>query len=341
MTQSISRIGIDLAKNIFQLCATNASGKIQFNKKMSRSKLAAFMANTPPCEVVMESCASSNYWARVFTEQGHQVKLIHPRFVRPFVKTNKNDAADAEAICEAASRPTMRYVQPKTVPQQDIQLCHRIRERLVSQRTGLSNQIRGLLAEYGVIFPVGFSQLRKQIPLILEEAENGLSAMARTCFSALYDEFVALDNRLKKATQVIEQSSQSNPGCQRLMSIPGVGPMVATAVFAVMGNPNEYRNGREFAAFLGLVPRQYSSGGKSTLQGISKRGDKHTRTLLVQGAQAALLRMPKHDTPLSRWGCKLKERRGHNVAIVAIANKLARICWAVAASKGEYSPQVN
>lgn len=336
MSQSISRIGIDLAKNIFQLCAADSRGKVIFNKKVSRPKLHELMVNTPACEVIMESCASSNYWARVFSAYGHTVKLINPAYVRPFVKTNKNDAADAEALCEAASRPTMRFVQPKTSAQQDIQLQHRVRERLVSQRTALSNQIRGLLAEYGLIFPVGFAQLRQQIPLILEDAQNGLSPTTRDCFASLYQEFIELDLRVKKATKIIDQLSQANESCRRLMSIPGVGPMVATAVFAVMGDPKEYRNGREFAAFLGLVPRQYSSGGKSTLKGISKRGDQHTRKLLVQGAQAALLRMPKQDTPLSRWGCALKARKGHNVTIVAIANKLARICWAIAASKGVY-----
>lgn len=336
MSQNITRVGIDLAKNIFQVCAVNHRGKVLFNKTLKRHQLASFVANLPACEVILESCASSNYWARVFGGQGHTVKLINPAYVRPYVKTNKNDAADAEALCEAASRPTMRFVQPKSLEQQDIQLLHRVRERLVSQRTSLSNQVRGLLAEYGIVIPQGLRNVRNQLPSILEEVENGLSAMAREAFAQLYEEFVALDEHIKILTKRVKLVSESNERCTQLMSVPGIGPMVATAVFTAMGSPSHYRNGREFAAFLGLVPRQYSTGGKTTLKGISKRGDKHTRTLLVLGAQAALLRMPKQTDPLSRWACRLKERKGHNVAIVALANKLARISWAIAANNTEY-----
>lgn len=336
MNQNITRVGIDLAKNVFQLCAVNRQGKILFNRTLKRHQVTSFVANLSLCEIILESCASSNYWARVFSQQGHTVKLINPAYVRPYVKTNKNDAADAEALCEAASRPTMRFVQPKTIEQQDIQLLHRVRDRLVSQRTSLSNQTRGLLAEYGITIAQGLRNVRNHLPSILEDADNNLSPIAREAFAQLYDEFISLDSRINKMNKRVKIVSESNERCKQLMSVPGIGPMVATAVFTVMGDPNHYKNGREFAAFLGLVPRQYGTGSKTNLKGISKRGDRHTRSLLVQGAQAALMRMSKKHDPLSKWACRLKERKGHNIAIVALANKLARISWAIAANNTEY-----
>jgi len=330
MNQNITRVGIDLAKNIFQVCAVDKRGKVIFNQTVKRAKLKMFVANLPSCEVVLESCASSNYWHRVFSQYGHNVKLINPAYVRPYVKTNKSDAADAEALCEAAARPTMRFVQPKTSDQQDIQLLHRVRTRLVSRRTSLSNQLRGLLAEYGVVINEGINNVRKQLPRILEDAENNLSSAARSVFAQLYDELVEVDCRVDCLSKELTRLSDEQPRCQQFKTVYGVGPMVATALYCAMGDPKHYKNGREFAAFLGLIPRQYSTGGKPKLGGISKRGDSQTRTLLIQGAQAALSRMHKRDDRLSRWANKVKERRGHNVATVALANKLARICWALA-----------
>lgn len=337
MSQSITRIGIDLAKNIFQVCATDAQGKLVFNRKCSRKQLPALLVNQPLCQVVMEACASAHYWARVFTRMGHQVKLIHPAYVRPYVKTNKHDAADAAALCEAASRPHMRFVQTKTVAQQDIQGLHRIRERLVTQRTGLCNQVRGLLGEYGLVIPQGVNHLRDQLPRMIEDGDNELTPMARQSFQLLYEELIELDRRIANVKQQIGQLCDANPRCQTLLTIPGVGPMVATAVYATMGTPQNYRNGREFAAFLGLVPRQYSSGGKTVLKGISKRGDPHVRRLLVQGAQAALRHMHKRDDALSRWACQLKASKGTAKTAVALANKMARICWALAATQTPYA----
>lgn len=336
MSQSINRIGIDLAKSVFQICATDASGAVVFNRTVKRAQLSELILHIPPCEVVMEACATSNYWARVFQGYGHQVKLIHPAFVRPYVKTNKNDAADAEALCEAASRPTMRFVQPKSVEQQDIQLLHRLRERLVGQRTALSNQTRGLLAEYGITAAQGLHQLRRQLPEIVEDADNGLSPLAREAFAVCYEELIDLSERIKTVKQQITSLCETNPRCQQLISVPGVGPMVATALVATMGDPSQFKNGREFAAFLGLVPRQYSTGGKTILKGISKRGDPHLRTLLIQGAQAVLRHLHKRDDRLSRWACQLKTRKSHSVVVVALANKLARICWAMAAKQTTY-----
>lgn len=335
MTQ-ITRIGIDLAKNFFQLCAVDPNGKLVYNKTISRQKLAEHLVQTPPCEIILEACASAHYWSRVFTQMGHTVKIIHPQYVRPYVKTNKNDASDAEALCEAASRPSMRFVQGKTIEQQDAQLLHRVRQRLVSQRTALANQIRGLLGEYGLSLPQGIGHVRKQLPSILEDAENRLTDTAHQAFHCLYEELIDLDKRVSLITRQIQQLSNQQADCLRFMSAPGIGSIIATALFAVMGNPLHYRNGREFSAFLGLVPRQYSSGGKAKLGSISKRGDPHTRSVLVMGAQSALYRMHNRQDRLSRWACRLKERKGTNVAAVALANKLARICWAMAARQAEY-----
>ena len=332
----ITRIGIDLAKTIFQLCAVDPNGKLVYNKTVSRQKLAEHLVQTPPCEIILEACASAHYWSRVFTQMGHTVKMIHPQYVRPYVKTNKNDATDAEALCEAASRPTMRFVQGKSIAQQDAQLLHRVRQRLVSQRTALANQIRGLLGEYGLIMPQGIGHVRKQLPSILEDAENELTDTARQIFYCLYEELIDLEKRVSLISGQIQQLSHRQTDCVRFMSAPGIGPMIATALFAVMGNPQHYRNGREFSAFLGLVPRQSSSGGKTKLGHISKRGDPQTRSLLVMGAQSALYRMHNKQDQLSRWACRLRERKGTNIAAVALANKLARICWAMAVRQTEY-----
>lgn len=252
--------------------------------------------------------------------------------MRPYVKTNKNDSADALALCEAASRPTMRFVQPKTPPQQDIQLIHRVRSRLVSKRTSLSNQIRGLLAEYGIVIPEGIRNVQKQLPEILEDAKNDLSSIARQVFCQQYEELVETDQRVNILTKQLTGISDTQPRCKLFKTVLGVGPMVSTALFSAMGDPPCYKNGREFAAFLGLVPRQYSTGGKTILKGISKRGGTQMRTLLIQGAQAALCKMHKRNDRLSQWACRLKARRGHNIAAVALANKLARICWSMASN---------
>lgn len=339
MNQNITRVGIDLAKNIFQICAVNRNGKVLFNKTVNRIQLASFISDIHPCEIILEACASSNYWAGKFESFGHTVKLINPAYVRPFVKTNKNDAADAEALCEAAARPNMRFVQPKNKDQQDVQLIHRVRNRLVGKRTSLSNQIRGLLAEYGVTIPEGIRYVRKQLPTILESAEAELSSIAREVFARQYDELVEMDKRINDLTRQLTDLSHQQHRCRQFKTVFGVGPMTSTALFSIMGNPRHYKNGREFAAFLGLVPRQVSTGGKTILRGISKRGDCQVRTLLIQGAQAALSKMHHRDDRLSRWANRLKARRGHNIAAVALANKLARICWSIAANNTEFKFQ--
>ena len=305
MNQNITRVGIDLAKNIFQVCAVNQHGKVVFNKTVKRDNLPAFVANIPSCEVILEACASSSYWASQIQTYGHTVKLINPAYVKPFVKTNKNDAADAEALCEAAARPTMRFVQPKNRDQQDVQLIHRVRSRLVSKRTSLSNQIRGLLAEYGIIIPEGIRYVRKQLPIILENSDTELSSIVVEIFNQQYDELVDMDRRIDNLSKKLSSLSNEQARCRQFKTVFGVGPMTSTALFSILGDPAHYKNGREFAAFLGLVPRQVSTGGKTILRGISKRGDCQVRALLVQGAQAALSKMHRRDDRLSRWANQL------------------------------------
>lgn len=325
-------------KNIFHVHGADAKGRRVFSEPMSRAKLVPFIANLPLCLVGMEACATSNYWARRFQAMGHEVRLISPHFVKPYVKSNKNDRNDVEAICEAVSRPTMRFVAIKTMEQQDRQCLLRVRQRLISQRTSLVNQIRGLLGEYGIVVAKHRSRLQRVLPEVLEDGENGLSTAARQLFAQLSDELLELDKRIVPLDQSIKSIAHQDELCQRLQKVEGVGPLIATAVTATVGDANVFKNGRQFAAYLGLVPKQHSSGGKIRLGCISKRGDTYLRTLLVQGAQSAVRWSKNRDTPKARWIKTLIQRRGRQRAVVAIANKNARILWALMARGGTYHP---
>ena len=337
--QCITVIGIDLAKRSFHLCGMDAQGRRVFSKQVSRAKLAQELANRPPCRVAMEACGSAHYWARRFQSYGHEVKLIAPQFVKPFVKSNKNDAADAEAIAEAAQRPTMRFVPIKSVEQQDLQAIHRLRSQAVAQRTAQVNQIRGLLAEYGVIIPQGRAHVGPCLAEILENAENGLSALFRASLQGLADERRHLDARVAAYDAQIAALARESEPAQRLMTIPGIGPLVATALIAAIGSdPRLFGNGRSLAAFLGLVPRQHSTGGRDRLLGISKRGDTYLRQLLIHGARAVMRWVERKADALSRWATALRARRHTNIAVVALANKLARIAYAVLTSGQPYDP---
>jgi len=329
-------IGVDLAKNVFHLCVQDSRGHILDKIKLGRSQFKHFLATTPISRVVFESCATSHYWARVATRHNHQTKLIHPAYVKPYLKTNKNDFNDAEAICEADSRPTMRYVSSKTIAQQDIQLLHRIRQRQVQQRTALVNQTRGQLLEYGIAIPKGISQVRSQLAGILEDAENELTPQARILFHGLQQELYALDDKIKQADKQVKQLANEDPVCQRLMAIPGVGPMIATALISTIGDANNFKNGRELSAWLGLVPKQYSTGGQQRLLGISKRGDGYARALLVQGALSAITRCKGRSDSQLLWARQLQEKKGLQKAAVALANKMARIVWSVMARDHDY-----
>jgi transposase len=325
---TVKTLGIDLAKNIFQLHGIDEHGKAILRKRLSRKKLPSFVAQLKPCLIGLEACSGAHYWARRFREFGHEVKLISPQFVKPYVKSNKNDYNDAEAICEAVTRPNMRFVAVKSVQQHDIQALHRIRERLIADRTALANQIRGLLAEYGITLPKGIQHVRKEIPFILENAENELTDLGREFLADSYARLKALDEHVAHYQHRLTQIHQTLPICKNLSKIQGVGPLIATSLVAAVGDANSFKNGRQFAAWLGLVPRQNSSGGKTVLLGISKRGNRYLRGLLIHGARAVLRYAPNKTDQQSRWLMALENRRGKNIAVVAMANKTARILWA-------------
>ena len=267
---------------------------------------------------------------------GHTVRLISPQFVKPYVKGNKNDSRDAEAICEAVSRPHMRFVPLKPVESQDIQAIHRLRSRLIKERTALVNQIRGLLAERGIVIAQGITRLRKQLPVIVGDGENELTPLSREVMRELYAELVALDERITRADAMVHRVFTQSAACQKLAQVEGIGPVVATALVAAVGNAQEFANGRHLAAWLGLVPRQSSTGGKERLLGISKRGDRYLRTLLIHGARATVHRARRKTDARSRWILSVEQRRGKNIAAVAIANKNARIAWALLTSDAGY-----
>jgi len=336
---SVTVLGIDLAKSSFQLHGVDAYGNTVIRKKLSRNKLVPFIAQLPICTIGIEACGGANHWVRVFERFGHRVKMIAPQFVKPYVKSNKSDAADAEAICEAVQRPSMRFVPAKSLDQQDLQSLHRIRSQAVARRTAQANQIRGLLMEYGQVLPQGIAHIRKALPSILEDAENELTVLFRELLAELYREMVHLDNRIQGLEAKLATLCVQNEDCQRLLSIPGVGLLSATALVAAIGDINVFKSGRELAAWLGLVPRQHSTGGRPTLLGISKRGDTYLRTLLIHGGRTVVRVADKHPDKRSQWISRLDARRGENISAVAVANKNARVAWALLKSQSMYQPQ--
>ncbi|OJW52812.1 MAG: IS110 family transposase [Alphaproteobacteria bacterium 41-28] len=327
---NITILGIDIAKNVFQLHGANSHGKKLFSKRVGRATLLRTVQQIQPCLIGMEACGSSHYWARKFTELGHTVKLIGPQFVKPYVKTNKNDANDAEAICEAVSRASMRFVPIKNVQQQEIQLVHKVRGKLIKDKIALGNQIRGLLLEYGVAIPQGDAHLRKALASLSPLSEGSdLTNYAKIIFDDLYIEFIRLIDRVKEYTKRLTLIAKENDQCRRLMSIPGIKEITATALISAVGNFNSFRNGRDLSAWLGLVPKQSSSGQKKLLLGISKRGDAYLRKLLVHGARAVVSQVKDKFDSTSIWIKKCLERIGFNKTVVALANKNARTAWAI------------
>lgn len=325
----ITTIGLDLAKRTFHVMGCNRHGKEVRRKMLKRVQVMAYFANLPPCLIGMEACASAHFWARQFEAVGHEVRLIPPQHVKAYVRGNKNDYNDARAIAEAARRPDIRFVAVKTVEQQDTQALHRLREARVAERTGLCNQIRGLLAEYGIVLPTGVSVLRKRLPELLEDGENGLSDLFRPLLADCYQQLQEIDKHIDFYTQALKRHAQHNEAIRRLQTIPGYGPIVASVYHAVVGNGQGFRKGRDVSASLGLVPKQHSTGGKTVLLGISKRGDRYLRSLLVHGARAVVRQAANKDDALSRWINKLKATRGFNKTAVALANKMARIGWVI------------
>jgi transposase len=337
----ITVIGVDLAKNVFQLHGVDAKGRVVLQKKLKREQVIMFFANLPACLVGMESCATSEYWARNIESCGHDVRRIPAQFVKPYLMNNKNDANDAAAICEAVQRPHMRFVPHKSQEQSDIQAVHRVRERLIQSRTATFNQIRGMLAENGIVIRQGACHVRSQLPILIDDLDSELSGVMRQLLSSLMDNFRFLDEQITQLDKQLQTIAKENEVCLRLKKMPGMGFITVTILLTVIGRAGDFKNGREFAAFLGLVPRQYSSGGKNRLLGISKRGDVYIRTLLIHGARAALRSMKLGKKPLGEghahdWLTELVERRGHNRASVALANKMARIAWSMVVHGTEY-----
>ena len=334
------RVGVDLAKSVFQVHGVDRNEKAVWRRRLNRDNWfkALIEAAPPGCVIGMEACSGAHHWARCLQAKGYVVKLIAPQFVKPYVKSNKNDANDAEAICEAMARPSMRFVAVKTVEQQDIQAVHRIRAGLITQRTATANQIRGLMSEYGLVAPKELRHLRVAIPTWLEDAENGLTDRFRRLLAGLHADLTSLDHRVAELDAEIAAIAKSDPSVQRLQQLRGVGPIIATALVAAVGSGEQFANGRQMSAALGLTPRQYSSGGKERLYGISKRGDKYLRTLLIHGARAVIRTAKDKDDRLSLWINSLVARSHTNNAAAALANKTARIAWAMLKNGTDYQP---
>lgn len=339
LVSAIKVIGVDLAKSVVSVHAVDAQGKTVVRKRMSPANFRKWMASVPTCLVGMEACGGAHHMAREVMQHGHDVRLMAPQFVKPYVKSHKSDALDAEAICEAVQRPTMRFVAVKTRDQQDMQALHRVRDLAVSRRTALGNQIRGLLLEHGIAVPQRIYNLRRELALLVDEAELGREF--RWLLRELHGELVRLDEQVAAYDERLKAQLAQDETAQRLATIPGIGVLGATMLPAAIGDAAIFRNGRQCSAWLGLVPHQHSTGGKTRMLGITKRGNEYMRRLLVHGARAVLAaaeRFHKMDA-LSCWARAVSQRRGKNRAVVALANKLARMAWALMAGGGRYEPQ--
>lgn len=336
--QSINILGIDLAKNVFQLCGVDARGKVVLVKRVRRAQLLLETSNLQVGTIALEACSGAHYWAREFAKQGHQVRLVAAQHVKPFVRTNKNDRNDAQAITEASQRPNIHFVPVKNIERQDIQSVHRIRERVMTDRIALTNEIRGLLHEYGFVFPLTIGVLKKGMVKLFEN--EGLTALFRRLVRRTYDRLIFLEGELKYLDEELAEIFESNEVCRRLEKIEGVGRMTATAIYAAVSDPNAYKCGRQFSAWLGLVPKQNSSGNTVRLGGISKRGDVYLRTLLIHGGRSVVRWSLKKKDKRSVWALEKRTSRGINKACVAVANKNARIIWALLAKGTEYKQAV-
>src|SRR5471030_3053281 len=332
----IATAGIDLAKNVFQVHGVDGQGKAVLRKKLDRSKMVEYFVKLAPCLIGMEACGSAHYWARKLAAMGHTVKLMAPQFVKPYVKTNKNDAADAEAICEAVGRPNLRFVPIKSIEQQAILSVHRVRQGFVKARTAQANQIRGLVGEFGLVIPQGIINVAKGVPEILEDASNELPVPFRHLIDRLTKHLKELDRQVKEFEGEIIAWHRSSELSRKLEKIPGIGPLAASALVASIADAHSFDNGRQVSAWLGLVPRQNSSGGKPTLLGISKRGDAYLRTLLIHGARSAILAAKNKVDNTNGWLTNLLNRRHPNIAAVALANKNVRTVWALLAHGREF-----
>lgn len=334
----IHSIGIDLGKTTFHLVALGAAGKVLVRKKFTQKQLLAYTANLQTSLIGLEACSGAHFLGRALRKQGHDVRLIAAQFVKPFVKSNKNDFIDAEAIAEAVERKNMRFVPIKTDDQLDLQAIHRVRDRLVSRRTAVINQIRAFLLERGLVFAQSPAKLKTAMGDVLENAKADLNPRMRNLINVLWSEWKLIEQQLEDLNDELERICAADAGCTRIRQIPGIGPVVATAIVAAIGNGAAFHKGREFAAWLGIVPRQYSTGGKANLLSISKRGNVYLRKILIHGARAAVLRIKRDRAPIGAWLDRLDARAHKNVVVVAMANKIARTAWAVLSSGNDYRP---
>ncbi len=325
----IKLLGIDLAKNVFQLCALNQANKVLFNRTVRRDRFRSTIARLEPTTIAMEACSSAHYWGRTYEAMGHRVLLVPAQHVTPFVRGGKSDARDALAICEAAQRPGLHPVPIKSIEQQDIQLLHRLRQRQVQHSTALANQIRSLGREYGVLFPPGIRALIKRLPEALEDGSNELSPVARYALADQHRCLLEVRQAMATFLQQIEQLAAQYPAYINLLPLPGIGPMIASAYIAAIGNGRQFKCGRQVSAWLGLVPRQYGTGGKIQLKSVTKNGDRYLRTLMIHGARAVITRGLKNRPELAQWVQPIIDRQGFNKAVVALANKLTRISWVI------------
>ncbi|MCU1253148.1 MAG: Mobile element protein [Edaphobacter sp.] len=332
----IRSVGIDLGKTTFHLVALGYNGKVPLKKKFTQKQLITFTTNMQTCLIGMEACSGSHFLGRALREQGHDVKLIPAQFVKPFVKSNKNDFIDDEAIAEAVDRENMRFVPIKTDDQLDLQALHRVRDRLMARRTSLINQIRAFLLERGIVFAKSPIRLREALPEVLENVNENLTPRMRNLVAMLWSEWKDLELQIVQMDDEVERIASSDAACRRLRQIPGIGPLVATAIVASIGNGAAFRKGREFAAWMGLLPKQHSTGGKARLYGISKRGNSYLRKILIHGARAVVLRSKWDRIAMGAWMTSLETRAPRNVSIVATAHKLARIAWAVLSTGQDY-----
>jgi transposase len=332
----ITTIGIDLAKAVFQVHGVDKHGKVGLRKQLKRQGVVSFFANLEPCLIGMEACGSAHYWARKLSEFGHTVQLMAPQFVKPYVKTNKSDRNDAEAICEAVGRQNMRFVPVKTAPMQAVLAVHRARQGFVKARTAQGNQIRGLLAEFGIVIPKGIGHIAKRLPEILEDGENGLPGMMRELLQRLGENLKDMDRQVGELERQIRLWHRENEPSCKLEAIAGFGPITASAFVATVGDAKNFKNARQVPAWLGMVPRHEGTGGNVRIGGISKRGDVYLRTLLIHGARAVIAQVERKPDYADEWLKKLLARRNKNVAAVALAAKNARIAWALLAHQRSY-----
>ena len=337
--EDVAVVGVDLAKSVFQVHGIDAQGQVVLRKRLSRSKLLSFFAGLPRCLIGMETCASANYWARELMALGHEVRLMPPQYVKPYVKRSKNDASDAEAICEAVTRPTMRFVGVKSTEQQSVLVLHRTRLILTRQRTQIGNAIRAHLAEFGIIAPIGRLGLDRLLAVIADESDQRVPVSARACLAMLVDQYRLVLDHLLETDRAIRMHSRASELGRRLQEIPGVGPLVASALVATVPDAKVFRTGRSLSAWIGLVPRQNSSGGKERLGGITKAGDTYLRKMLFVGAMAVIRHAERFGTR-KPWLIKLLARRHPRIAAIALANKIGRIAWALMTSGEHYREPV-